>query len=224
MAKDQDWHELPFREAIEYLRSLAPMSALDIEYYAEAAASRAFFVTRVYKLNVLQAMLDAFASALEGGVTMEDFIADFAATGLSEAHLATVFKTNLQTFYGRGNWEQGNDSDISDFIWGWRYRTQGDDRVREEHEILEGLVFAKGDGDEFFPPIGFDCRCTGEWITEREAEADGLTTSTVPKEARSIFEDTDFVSPALRDEFDPDLGQYDLGLVREYLAEEGASE
>jgi hypothetical protein len=41
----------------------------------------------------------------------------------------------------------------------WQYKTEEDDRVREEHEILDNLVFKIGDpeGDECYPPNAWNC-------------------------------------------------------------------
>ena len=44
----------------------------------------------------------------------------------------------------------------------WQYRTQGDDRVRDAHKQLDGMVF-KWDDDiwkTIYPPNGWNCRCT----------------------------------------------------------------
>lgn len=41
----------------------------------------------------------------------------------------------------------------------WQYKTEEDDRVREEHEALDNLVFKIGDpeGDECYPPNDWNC-------------------------------------------------------------------
>ena len=46
----------------------------------------------------------------------------------------------------------------------WVYRGEMDDREREEHEALEGLIFRIGDpeGDSICPPNDWNCRCRAE--------------------------------------------------------------
>jgi SPP1 gp7 family putative phage head morphogenesis protein len=215
----KDWSELPPEEAIAYLQSLAPMTDAEELYYAERAATRAFRVAGVYKLNVLQDMLESMEDALRGDLAFDEFVAQFAETGLTAGRLETVIRTGLQSAFGRGNWEQGTNSDVSNDIWGWRYITAGDDLVRPEHEELEGQVFQTGEADEIFPPWDYNCRCVAEWITVLEAEEEGLESSAIPDGVREAIGETDFVSPALRDDYEPDLGDYDIGLVREYLTE-----
>ena len=43
----------------------------------------------------------------------------------------------------------------------WEYQTVGDDRVRQAHAALDGMVFQVGDTDalRFYPPNGYNCRC-----------------------------------------------------------------
>lgn len=43
-----------------------------------------------------------------------------------------------------------------------QYRTAGDDRVREEHEALDGITLPMTDTfwNEYLPPMGWNCRCT----------------------------------------------------------------
>ena len=43
----------------------------------------------------------------------------------------------------------------------WEYRTVGDDRVREEHAALNGLILSHDDPlwDKIYPPNGWKCRC-----------------------------------------------------------------
>lgn len=41
----------------------------------------------------------------------------------------------------------------------WEYSTIGDDRVREEHEVLDGQLFPAGEMGIFTPPNGWGCRC-----------------------------------------------------------------
>ncbi|WP_270621242.1 phage portal protein family protein [Parabacteroides merdae] len=43
----------------------------------------------------------------------------------------------------------------------WEYKTAGDDKVREEHRKLDGLVLPANDPrwDKIFPPNGWKCRC-----------------------------------------------------------------
>lgn len=215
-----DWVELPFREALDYLLSLRPITKEELDLLEEQVAVRAFTVAHIFKIETLQEMLDSITSALKGDSTLELFIEQFEETGLSAAHLETVYRTNLQSAFGRGIWEQGTDPDIQAEVWGWRYHTVGDDRVREEHEALDEMIFKTGERDEIFPPWDFNCRCTAEWISLQEAIDEGYESSDVPSSVLDSINETEFTSPALDDEYVPDVSGYDPDLQREYLQEE----
>lgn len=51
------------------------------------------------------------------------------------------------------------------------YVTARDERVREEHQRLDGLILPVGDDfwKQFYPPNGWKCRCSARKRTEREA-------------------------------------------------------
>ena len=67
----------------------------------------------------------------------------------------------------------------------WKYVTAGDDKVREEHRKLDGVVLPAKDTrwDKIFPPNGWKCRCrvtpvmrhevTEEWLAESSRIVDG---------------------------------------------------
>jgi len=92
----------------------------------------------------------------------------------------TLFRTQSQQAYAAGRWNTVNDSDFGDYIWGVEYVTAGDDRVREGHRVLEGVRLPKEDPfwKKYFPPNGWNCRCTTLeiWTDEPTAKIDfGIT-------------------------------------------------
>lgn len=79
----------------------------------------------------------------------------------SESQVETAFRTQVQLTYAAGKWEADQDPDIQEILWGYKYVTVGDDRVRESHEALEGVTLPKDDEFwlRFWPPNGWNCRC-----------------------------------------------------------------
>lgn len=76
--------------------------------------------------------------------------------------LESIFRTQTQLAYSAGESNAYQDPDIDQLIWGYEYLTVGDERVRPEHSVLEGVRLEKGDPkwDSIWPPNGFNCRCT----------------------------------------------------------------
>lgn len=56
----------------------------------------------------------------------------------------------------------------------WQFRTVGDDRVRKEHEELDGLTLPSTDPawDKLWPPLGFRCRCSVIPLLAHEVDVD----------------------------------------------------
>lgn len=57
------------------------------------------------------------------------------------------------------------DRDLYPF---WIFRTRRDSKVRPEHEEMEGKIFRFDDtyAQQFWPPLDWNCRCTGEQSDE----------------------------------------------------------
>lgn len=212
---------MPFTEALDYLASLRPITADELEFMEGEILERVFRVAEVFKLETLQSMLDSITSAFTEGTTLGDFLREFEGEGLGQAHLETVFRTNMESAFGRGIWDQGMSQDVANEIWGWRYHTVGDDRVREEHEELDELIFQTGERDELFPPWDFNCRCSSEWISLQEAIDEGYESSDVPESVDNAIEATEFTSPALDNTYEPDLSGFDNDLLDGAVEEGG---
>lgn len=76
--------------------------------------------------------------------------------------LETTFRTQSQIAYNAGRWQEDQDPEIQEILWGYEYVTAGDDRVRPEHAKLEGMRLPKNDPlwRTLWPPNGWNCRCT----------------------------------------------------------------
>ena len=50
---------------------------------------------------------------------------------------------------------------MQEILWGYKYVTVGDARVRADHQQFEGVTLPKDDKfwDTFTPPNGYQCRC-----------------------------------------------------------------
>lgn len=75
--------------------------------------------------------------------------------------LEAIFRTQTQMAYSAAKWIEAQDGPIAEVLWGWKYVTVGDDRVRPEHEALDGTTLPKDDlfWTRNFPPNGWACRC-----------------------------------------------------------------
>jgi len=89
--------------------------------------------------------------------TIADEIDERFSVGESRAKL--IARDQVGKLYGQTNAYRQQDLGISKFIW----RTSGDERVRDEHEALDGETFSYDDPpSEGLPGEPIQCRCTAE--------------------------------------------------------------
>lgn len=86
-----------------------------------------------------------------------------------ESSIASAFKTQSRIAYHSGKWQAEDEEPLRSLIWGYRYETQQDTRVRDSHEQLQGLTYPRDDPfwQMFYPPNGWQCRCFVTTLYER---------------------------------------------------------
>lgn len=197
---------LPPARAVEYLRAKGYAITVNWHDLWQEAHARAFTVSGVMRLDVLQDILDALKLALEGKLTLADFVKRLEpvlrakgwwgpqvqvdeATG--EARLArtgdpwrlrTIYRTNLQTAFLAGRYGQMIENVTGSAAFArpyWQYVAVMDLRTRPAHAAMNGLVFRYDDPfwDHFFPPNGFNCRCTVRALTAGNVKDRGFAVS-----------------------------------------------
>lgn len=97
-------------------------------------------------------------AALREGLTTAGIIGPGGAPGYM---IEGMYRTQVQTAYNAGQWQTAQDPAIDEILWGYKYVTVGDDRVRAEHLGLEGVTAPKDDAiwDRIYTPNGWNCRC-----------------------------------------------------------------
>lgn len=131
---------------------------------------QAFTVSGIQQQQVLGVLRQKIEDALSGSSGWQEFrnsaVDVFRQTGveISDGQLKTVFNTNLASAHGAGKWLEGQAA--ADVLPYWQYLTAGDVRVRPAHQLQDGKVYPKNHPywNLWFPPNGYNCRCTVlEW-------------------------------------------------------------
>ncbi len=92
-----------------------------------------------------------------------------ARFGVAERHARLIARDQVSKFHGSMNHTRQRELGIERFTW----RTVGDERVRDEHEDLDGEVFDYDDPpDEGLPSEPVLCRCSAEPVFEDEDSDD----------------------------------------------------
>lgn len=124
-------------------------------------------------VNILESEIPDFDSfelqvrqkMLEYGIGL----GDQPPSGWLKQNIDTAIKNSI----AGARWNRVNDPELSGLYTHWIYKTQEDERVREEHVALDGRVFRIDDpaAAKILPPIDWGCRCYEEYITGTEARS-----------------------------------------------------
>lgn len=145
--------EIPHAELVE-LGNKHEMHAIEMLSKAGDAAEARLQAT----------MLDLTTRGAHVKEGVEGLGKTFEAMGITPRNsfqLEAIFRTQTQLAYSAGQWEACQDPVVDEILWGYKYVTVGDDRVRDEHAELEGTTLSKNDPmwDAIWPPNGWACRC-----------------------------------------------------------------
>ncbi|MBJ9373340.1 phage minor head protein [Acinetobacter sp. TGL-Y2] len=166
-----------FLEALKFAESRK--IALPDEFYSMDLKTRQLATTVGFLSSIeqIQTVIKGVNKAIADGTTFEDFkkyVADNDII-LSESYLSNVFRTNIQTAYSHGRWEQQQRNKTKKPYL--MYSAIDDSRVRPEHLALNKII--RHIDDPFwllyYPPWGFMCRCTVIALTEAQAKKYGIT-------------------------------------------------
>ena len=170
----------PFEEALAFFRSKVPMTEEQFYKVARQARTRAFTVADMAGLDALKEIQDSLTKAMDTGQSLGDWkksVRDLLAQwDIGGWRAETIYRTNLQTAYQVGRYEQMTDPDVLEMRPYWRYVAVMDAHTRPTHAALHGKVFQSDDPfwDTWYPPNGFNCRCTVQTLSESEIEREGL--------------------------------------------------
>ncbi len=213
---------LSFPEAVEFFRTknlaVSPNSWRDV-WAAENV--HAFTVARVTATDVLEDIRNSVEKALREGIPLEQFKSEIsrtlAAKGwpvgagakggsiLTPWRLETIYRTNIQSAYQAGRFSQMLET--ANLRPYWMYDAVSDRRTRPFHASLNGKVyrFDHPFWKTWYPPNGFNCRCTVRALSERRMRKMRLEPETVEP---AFKPDEGFGYNPGMVRWQPDLGKY----------------
>lgn len=225
--------EFTFEEAVAYFKDKLPVTMKQFSEISSEYRSLAFTVSGYTKIQVLKKFHDELLRAIKNGDTlrsfkekMNSFLENEGYEGLTNFQADNIFRTNIQTAYQVGHYEQMTNPDVMKLRPYWIYDAVNDRRTRPSHQAIDGKVFPADSPvwDTWYPPNGFKCRCTVRSLSRRQVEQRELTVET---EAPKIMETKDgqvininpdpmFTSNPAKKRFSPDLNGYPDTLVKAY--------
>lgn len=188
-------------EAVHYFRSKGIAVTENWHDLWQEAQARAFTVTGITKLDLMQDIRGAVDTAIKEGRTERWFLNELAPvlkkkgwwgkkevtnpdTGEvryvrqgSPARLKLIYRQNIQSAYMAGRYKQQLEN--ADSTPYWRYIAVLDQKTRPAHAALNGKVFHYDDPfwNAMYPPNGWNCRCRVAAYSESRLKRRGLEVS-----------------------------------------------
>ncbi len=166
-----------FLEALQYAQQR--QIVLPDEFYSMDINTRqmASTVSFLAGIDQIETVMNAVNKALANGSTFADFKKEVAEAGitLSNAHLDNVFRTNIQTAYAHGKYQQQQRNKANrPYLM---YSAINDSRVRPSHLALNRIILPIDHPfwRTHYAPLGYRCRCTLVSLTAKQAEKYGIT-------------------------------------------------
>lgn len=111
--------------------------------------------------SVINQLIAEGATAKRGTQELGKAFDKLGLTPANPYQIENIFRTQTQLMYGAAKDHAEQSPEVQEILFGYKYVTVGDNRVRDEHAAMEGVVFEKGDPliDTWYPPNGYSCRC-----------------------------------------------------------------
>lgn len=168
---------LTFLEAMQYAqlkKIVLPDEFYSLDLRTRQYASTVSILTSLEQINTV---MRAVNKSIADGSTFSDFQKLVAESEiiLPESYLDNVFRTNIQSAYAHGRWQQQQENKaVRPYLM---YSAIDDRRVRPSHLEMNRII--RHIDDPFwliwYPPNGFRCRCTVIALTEAQALKYGIT-------------------------------------------------
>ncbi len=178
--------------------SLGTLSASDNKNFAEEIffknkafrgqvdffKAKAFTIAGDVESDVVALVKDELVRQMEEGGTMDEFCKNFntiwkkrGLDPLNPYRIDTIYRTNMQGAYMAARYAQLTTPSMLKRRPYWRYIAVRDGASRLSHEAMHGRVFHHSNAvwQIWWPPNGFNCRCTVVALSERDIARYGYT-------------------------------------------------
>lgn len=169
----------PHEEAIALIRGKAAVTRDVFDAMLPEIRGRAFTVTGIEDANTLQRIRDSIADLPRGSTWNEvkgglvDDLTPYLGDG-AERRAELLLRTHAFQAFQASNWQVAQEDEDTTHL---QYLATEDDRTRDSHIALNGLILPKNDPfwEKHFPPWDWGCRCrvrpmNPDFVAEAKAE------------------------------------------------------
>lgn len=194
--------DVPFVEAIEDLVSREPRLER-----SSKELSRLYNTEHVFGLAyssdvvVTKKIQDVIAASMKEGTSLTEAEPIISQMGdWTRSYSDVVYRTNAATSYNKGRFQQAKDENVAKIIPAMEFFALiGDPATRPNHAAAHGLIAATDNPiwKRFRPPLGYQCRCSAEFVSifdleDRGLIKDGKVTTYFPPNFQNAYPDPGF--------------------------------
>lgn len=193
--------DVPPQQAINYFRAKGLKTSFSYADMVAGEHSASFTIAKMLDMDLLQDVYDSLLQAMVSGESMQDWkkrlIPHLQANGWwgkqemvdpatgktisaqlgSVRRLELIFRTNMQSAYAAGQWQQiqANKATMPYL----QYNAVDDLRTRDEHRALDNKVYPVDHPfwRYYYPPNGWNCRCSVIQLSQKMLDDMGLSVS-----------------------------------------------
>ncbi len=189
--------DLPFDEAIEYLRQKVNVTSTGWTDVWRKANAKSFTVAGANVEALVEDFRREVAKALETGLTLQEFRERFDEivrkhgwehVGKPGWRSRVIYETNLSMAYSAGRYAQQTEPETLAAFPYWQYVHSGARHPRKQHLAWNGTVLRADDPfwDWAYPPNGWGCGCRVRILSETMLRRQGRIGVDVAPERISV--------------------------------------
>lgn len=193
--------DVPPQQAINYFRAKGLKQTFSYDEMMRGEHAQALTIAKMLDNDLLQDVYDSLLQAMVSGESMQDWkkrlIPHLQANGWwgkqemvdpatgktisaqlgSVRRLELIFRTNMQSAYAAGQWQQiqANKATMPYL----QYNAVDDLRTRDEHRALDNKVYPVDHPfwRYYYPPNSWNCRCSVIQLSQKMLDDAGLSVS-----------------------------------------------
>lgn len=172
--------DISFTNAVANIKNRVAVTKHYYEDLPKDLRTLSFTVSNLESLRQIELVKRSLQNALDEGLSFSEWKTQLntdVLKTLSDARLETVYRTNVNVAYGQSARYNAYTSDVTPYLM---YSAVGDERTREDHMKLDGVI-KRADSvfwDKFTPAWDYGCRCTVIPLSTEEAKEMGITKNT----------------------------------------------
>lgn len=159
----QNVKEYQVKRTLQLIQELQTIKKLFSRYYPPVFKILENASTKVND-NLRQVVNDSIlsgATVKEGTKALNRAFYNNGLIPKNPFQLETIYRTQSALAFSAGRFQADQHPAIQEILWGYKYVTVGDTRVRPAHRVLDGVTLPKDSEFWFYfwPPNGWNCRC-----------------------------------------------------------------